>query len=205
MQKGLYVLHDYCKKWKLTLNVAKTKVMVFGWKSYLSKPVFKYNGEELDIVDEFTYLGVLLQSNKGWQSQEKCMSGKGLKCLNIMCRYTYKYRLNLSNLLALFDILVEPVLNYGAEVWGFYNAPQVERVHLKFLKGCLHLKSSTRNEMVYGETGRVPMIFVRYIKIIRFWLKLSDKKRANLCCIVYRQDVCKALSWGQQVKSYYVN
>ena len=29
LQKGLDILSDYCQKWKLTVNIDKTKVMVF--------------------------------------------------------------------------------------------------------------------------------------------------------------------------------
>jgi len=29
LQKGLYLLKDYCWRWKLSVNVNKTKVMIF--------------------------------------------------------------------------------------------------------------------------------------------------------------------------------
>ena len=29
LQEGLNLLSEYCKKWKLTVNAAKTKIMVF--------------------------------------------------------------------------------------------------------------------------------------------------------------------------------
>ena len=30
LQESLNMLSDYCRRWKLTVNVSKTKVMVFG-------------------------------------------------------------------------------------------------------------------------------------------------------------------------------
>ena len=30
MQHALYVFENYCSEWKLTVNTAKTKIMIFG-------------------------------------------------------------------------------------------------------------------------------------------------------------------------------
>lgn len=43
--------------------------------------------------------------------------------------------------LDLFDKVVVPVLLYACEVWGYENIEIIERVHLKFLKHILNLKS----------------------------------------------------------------
>ena len=42
-----------------------------------------------------------------------------------------------------FDKLVQPVLVYGSEMWGFHSAVDVERVHLSFCKRVLHVKRYT--------------------------------------------------------------
>ena len=56
--------------------------------------------------------------------------------------------------LYLFDKVVEPILLYGCEIWGFGKNNIIERDHLKFCKLLLRLKVSTPNFMVYGELGR---------------------------------------------------
>jgi len=40
---------------------------------------------------------------------------------------------NIETLLAVFDTYVKGVLSYGAEVWGFHKAPDIESVHTHFL------------------------------------------------------------------------
>ena len=40
--------------------------------------------------------------------------------------------LELSEKIKLFDTMIAPILNYGSEIWGFHNAPDIERVHIKF-------------------------------------------------------------------------
>jgi hypothetical protein len=63
------------------------------------------------------------------------------------------YKLSVKIQLDLFDKMIKPVLLYGCEVWGFGKNEVLERVHLKFCKILLNLKSSTPNYMVYGELG----------------------------------------------------
>jgi hypothetical protein len=64
------------------------------------------------------------------------------------------YKLSVKIQLDLFDKMIKPIILYGCEVWGFGKNEILERVHLKFCKTLLNLKSFTPNYMVYGELGR---------------------------------------------------
>lgn len=62
--------YKYCDKWKLTVNISKTKLGVFS-KGRQSKYVFTYNGLPDKLVNEFNYLcaifsrtGSLFKANK---------------------------------------------------------------------------------------------------------------------------------------------
>ena len=68
----------------------------------------------------------------------------------------------------LFDKLVQPVLNFGCEVWGFDKGHDVEIVHKSFCKSVLGLKNTTLNEFFYGELGRVPLVLNRYVRIVKY-------------------------------------
>ena len=48
LQRGLNLLADYCKRWKLTINVSKTKVLVFRKGGILPRKIsFNYDGTTL--------------------------------------------------------------------------------------------------------------------------------------------------------------
>ena len=55
-----------------------------------------------------------------------------------------------SFVLDLFDKLIIHILCYGCEMWGFHPAPDIERVHLSFLKRVLGVKKSSQNDFIYG-------------------------------------------------------
>ena len=59
-------------------------------------------------------------------------------------------------LLDLFDKIIIPMLTYGSAIWGCENIDILEKLHVKFCKLLLNLKTSTPNFMLYGELGRYP-------------------------------------------------
>ena len=54
LQEGLNMLSDYCKRWKLKINVSKIKVMIFRKAVMLRRNLaFFYDSELLEIVSKF--------------------------------------------------------------------------------------------------------------------------------------------------------
>ena len=88
----------------------------------------------------------------------------------------------------LFDNMVMPVLSYGCEIWGFYPAKAIEQVHKDFCKSILKGKRSTMNEIMYGELGCIPLIVQRYIRIVKYWLKILNIKLTRLTKVLYNHD-----------------
>ncbi len=62
LQIALNIFSEYCEKWKLKVNISKTKVIFFKGKSK-SQCNFKINSANLDVVSEFKYLGILFSNN----------------------------------------------------------------------------------------------------------------------------------------------
>ena len=65
-----------------------------------------------------------------------------------------KVSLDIKIKLSLFDSMIVPILTYGSEVWGVYNFKEVDRLHIRFLKYILGVKTQTPTMAIYGETGR---------------------------------------------------
>ena len=92
LQTLLNICEMYAKKYELSFNVKKTKVMCLKPKkmSNLSVPVFKLNGKELEVVNTQKYLGVFITDNlkddNDMCRQVKSVYAKG----NILVRKFYK-------------------------------------------------------------------------------------------------------------------
>ena len=70
----------------------------------------------------FCYLGVLLTHNLSRDAHVTMVCEKSLKACFMLAKYCYKYRLTVETKCKLFDILNEPVLYYGAEIWGLLES-----------------------------------------------------------------------------------
>ena len=113
--------------------------MVFGKGIIRNEPEFRYDGELLDIVDDFVYLGVNLSSNgsfKKWQVYAAYRANKSI--FVAICR-SKQLNLSLDVQIDLFDKLIELVALYGCEVWGPYDCEIVARVQLRYYKYIIRL------------------------------------------------------------------
>ena len=54
----------------------------------------------------------------------------------------------------------------------FSKSKEIERIHLKFLKSILNVKTTTFSASVYGELDRHPLFICRHVRIIKYWIKI---------------------------------
>ena len=92
LKQSLDLLLNYCNIWKLTVNVAKTKVMVFRKGGMLPRNMsFYYNGERLEIVKEFKYLGMVFTTGGSFAEAQNTLSGQAQKAIFKLNKYLYKF------------------------------------------------------------------------------------------------------------------
>ena len=58
IKSALNTYSEYCNEWRLTINVDKSKVMVFS-KGRQTEYNFQINNNDIEVDKEFKYLGVL--------------------------------------------------------------------------------------------------------------------------------------------------
>lgn len=77
LQLSLNKLKSYCETWNLTVNVDKIKIIVFRKGGLLSqRERWFYNGAEIEIVNQFNYLGVVFTPGGSFIKASKTLSGK---------------------------------------------------------------------------------------------------------------------------------
>lgn len=136
LQKSLDKMQEYCRRWKLIVNTAKTKIMIFRKGGQLPNALhFLYDGEVIEIVKTFSYLGVIFTPGGSFKDAQSTLSGQALKGIFKMNKYLFKFTaVSIRHTLELFDKLILPILNYGSEVWGFHKGDTIERIHTQFCK-----------------------------------------------------------------------
>lgn len=208
LQNGLDVLSEYCSKWKLTVNIDKTKIMVFRKGGSLPRNLsFTYDGENIEIVSKFVYLGITFSTGGSFNETHKTLSGQALKAIFKLNQYLYNFTdLSTKHILELFDKLVWPILCYGGQVWGFSKPVQQERVHLQFCKKLLGVKKSTQNDFIYGDLGRVSIQTYITQSIINYWFKILESEQTKYIKNAYKlmmtdlENKPNNINWASKVR-----
>ena len=63
LQNALNIFQSYCEIWKLQVNTNKTKVMIFCKRKSRQEFNFTLCGKVLEVVDTYSYLGVIFKYN----------------------------------------------------------------------------------------------------------------------------------------------
>ena len=82
MDQALNAVSNYCELWKLKINVNKTKIIRFAKKKN-GNPNNQYdfwlNGEKLEIVDDYVYLGTTVSFNGKYKKSHRKTGHSGQK------------------------------------------------------------------------------------------------------------------------------
>ena len=113
LQILLNVCEAYCSEWDICLNAKKTKNLYFG-KRITSLCKTSLNGKEIEWVNEWCYLGVVLKSGKTFGCSVSDLIKKVYRCANSIFRIDGH-----SNDLVMLQLLEThcvPLLTFGVEI-----------------------------------------------------------------------------------------
>ena len=184
------------------MNIEKTKIVIFrkGGKLGVNDRWF-YNGSQTGVTKHFTYLEMVFSSGGSFSENQKKLARQAQKAIFSLQKFD---DIKCDMYCDLFDKLITPILCHGSEVWGFNRGDTIERVHLQFLKKILRPKWNTENNLVYSELCRLNMQSKRYLKIIRYWLKIVKSNEHRLIKNVYDMLLIDShngrSNWVSQVK-----
>ena len=186
LQNALDVMQNHSNRWKLKINVTKSKILVFKKGRRRANERWIYGNAEIQQTNSIPYLGIVFTRGGTMTTAQKTLSEQTLKA-------TFDLQKKISNfdcikppeVKDLFYKMVVPILNYPSEVWGFHSGADVERVHLKFLKNLLGVKRSTQNDFIYWEYGTTPLSETRKIQILKYWTKIVCEKKSHMVTNCY--------------------
>ena len=175
LQNQLNVLWDTANKLDLLVNLDKSNIIVFRNGGHIaSNEKWIYGNTPVEIVNVYKYLGIYLSTRLSFSHALNSISERAKKGVIAIFKILWSLgERSPAIFFKLFDTQIQPMLNYGAEVWGLdADLAPVEKVHLFALKRFLNTSTRTPNLMVYGETGRRPLFVNIFVKCIKFWLRI---------------------------------
>ncbi|KAL9692513.1 hypothetical protein quinque_016483, partial [Culex quinquefasciatus] len=152
LQNGLDVYTRYLSDWKICVNAAKTQAIVFPHRNTdRLKPTTKLKvlGTEVDWSQVVRYLGLLIDSKLLFRYHLDDRIIKGIAMLKKLYPIiNRRSKASLKNKLAVYKMVVAPMLLYGSPVWqgcAITHRKKLQVIQNKFLRLILNQPWRTRS------------------------------------------------------------
>ena len=196
MHNCLLTLETFCKKWRLTINIEKTKLLIVNQPKKLDFN-FRINNCKLEIVDSFSYLGLIISKKCNFQTAINELLKKATRAY-----YAIKKDFNFINnthpkiIIKLYESMVQPILLYCSEIWGIFgwkkneascikqyilnSKHKFESLHTMMCKNALGVSKHTSDLMSKSELGRYPIISNIIKNTYTYWQHILHSKSNSL-------------------------
>ena len=182
-----------------TTKLPKTKITVFQKRARKNSELrFLIDGQIIDVVWEYTYLGTRISSSG--VSREH-LKEKALHALFSLRRHINLRKLKISLACKTFDTMMSPILTHNSEIWGAYAKPdtktseasQIGKTHLQFCKRYSAVNNKASNITCRAEIGHFPLNVIINQKILNYMLYIHSKDEESF---VKRSFLIGSLRYG---------
>jgi len=174
LQIMLVAMNKWTDKWRLKVNIAKSKIVHFRPKRRpRTRFVFVYDGGGLDIVISYRYLGIYLDEHLNFDFCTQILSESAGRALGgIISKFKTLKDCGYKTYTKLFVSGVIPILNYGSGIWGFGKYPKCDHILNRAMRYFLGVHRYAPTAGIQGVVAWLSLKYRRYIEMMRFWNRL---------------------------------
>jgi len=206
LQHMLNVSHEWCKKWRLVVNIDKSKIMHFRkTKKMRSCYNFMLGLYVIEYVQEYKYLGLVLNEHLNYTNTIDILAKAAGRALGAcVTKFRNIKNMGFKTYTTIFEACVNPVLNYASEIWGFKTYAKCESIQLRAMKFFLGVNKYTPNVGVRGECGWISTKYVQWKNICKYWNRLQNTENTRMLYKVFSYDYAKCKNnWCSDVKTIF--
>jgi len=156
---------------KLSLNVKKSKFMLFHKLKQVPTISIQINNVTIDRVSHFNYLGITFDEHLSWENHINMISIKISKIIGIINRLKFVFPQRI--LFTLYNSLLLPHFFYGILLWG-YCADRVVKLQKRAIRTISFSKPLDHTEPLFKTLNLLKLEDIYVIRIYKFYHKLSN-------------------------------
>lgn len=126
LQTDLTLIHDWCLKWKMSLNTEKYAHLCFSRKKIKVQAQYRISNELITQKCTYRYLGVILTDDCSWNAHVDHVVTKAGRALNFIQRSLRSSQPNLKK--TAFLSCVRPIIEYACIVWDPAHRVLIEKL-----------------------------------------------------------------------------
>ena len=135
---------------KLTVNVSKTKFIIFHKRRDVPDLNLSLNNINIESVSHFTFLGIILDTALSWKYHTNMIAIKISKVIGILHKLKYIFPKNI--LLKIYKSLILPHLNYSLLLWGVH-LQDISVLQKKAIRVVTNNTYKSHTEPIFKEYG----------------------------------------------------
>lgn len=182
-EKGLKIIQKYAEEWKITLNNAKTEVILFGNKRP-AYPYLRMGSHKLRFGTTVKYLGVTFDRNLSFVRHTRNIKHLTDKRLGQMNNLTKHSRgLNSTRRNQLVKTIAIPTATYGMELWalGSTKAHEIMRTcQNKSIRRALGAPWYVRNSTLRNDVDALDLVEVTWARRKKMVQVLEDHDNPDI-------------------------
>ncbi len=206
LQCMLNGLMNWCKKWRMKINVNKSKVVHYRTKGSAATDVkFKLDNCEVEVVKQYKYLGMILDSSLDFLSTAKVLADSAGRALGaVMSKFKSNKGLGFNTYTKMFHTGVCPILDYCSGVWGFSKYECIDTVQNRAIRFYLGVHKFAPNLAINGDMGWYMSAVRRKVEMMRFWNRVHKVNHDRILKKVFLWDklMCKR-NWSFEIKQVF--
>ncbi len=113
LEKVITCIEIYCGRWNLIVNESETKIIIFGKTKVKTNFKFIYNEVELELVEHFKYLGLIVNFNGSFKLAITGLNKQTSRVMYALIGKCRKLGLPIDLQIELFDRILVPIILYG--------------------------------------------------------------------------------------------
>jgi len=174
-------MYEWTCKWRMKVNIDKSKIMHFRKKrTQRTQFAFKYGVNcNIEICTSYKYLGIILDEYLDFDKCSDVLAESAGRALGSIITKFKKYNVGYSTYTKMFDTNVLPILNYSSEIWGFGKFPKCDTILNRAMRYFMGVHKYAPTAAIQGDMGWISLKYRRYLCILRFWNRLvhMDEQR----------------------------
>ena len=204
LQNMLNILKEWCQKWRMSVNLGKTKIMhCRNERQMMSNFTFKYGESNLEYVNTYKYLGVVLDEFLNFKVTADMLAKSANRALGALCsKFKSNKGLGYKTYTKLYNTGITPILDYSAGIWGFKGYKRSEIIQNRAIRFFIGVHRFASNHAVNGDMGWLPCEIRQKLEMLRLWNRLIsiDENRIVSKIFIWDKQLCNN-NWSMEVKS----
>ena len=190
LQSLLFIVENWCKKWRLEINLTKTNIMhIRPKRKNQSKFMFLFDMQPVPYCTSYKYLGANLNEFLDYKFTADCLADSAGRALGAIITKMIKHRgFPFRVYTILYEACVTSIADYSGEVTGYTQYDRSVQIHTRAIRAFLGLPKNCCNVGVLSEVDWLLPEYRTKIRMIRQYNRILNMGDDRLTKKVFLWD-----------------